>query len=103
MGATEYIRPFTFVTINHDDLAEEHSIKKGDILFVAGAKAFPLSEEDPYTQRIFMFVQKMAGDMIDDEAGFFVMDPHSLLNVDKDENDRLSLINLSLPEDASVN
>lgn len=103
METAEYIRPFTFVTINHNNLAEEHSIKEGDTLFVAGAKAFPLAEDDPYTQRIFMFVQKMVGDMIDDEAGVFVMDPHSLVNVSKEENDRLSLINLSMPEDAAVN
>lgn len=103
MEASEYIRPFTFVTINHNEHEEDHSIKEGDILFVAAAQAFPVSEEDPYTQRVFMFVQKMAGDMIDDEAGIFVMDPHSLKNISKEENDRLSLINLSMPEDASVN
>lgn len=103
MDSSEYIKPFTFVTINHNDLAEEHGIKEGDTLFVAGAKAFPLTEDDPYTQRVFMFVQKMAGDMIDDEGGFFVMDPHSLSNVSKEENDRLSLINLSMPDDAQIN
>lgn len=99
----KYIRPFTFVTINHNNLEEEHGIPEGACLFVAGAKAFPLSEDDPYTQRIFMFVQKMSDDVIDDEGGFFVMDPNSLVNVSKEENDRLSLINLSMPEDATIN
>lgn len=99
----DLIRPFTFVSITHSEHEEDHSIKEGDTLFVAAAQAFPVSEEDPYTQRVFMFVQKMVGDMIDDEAGIFVMDPHSLKNVSKEENDRLSLINLSMPEDAAVN
>lgn len=99
----DLIRPFTFVSITHSEHEEEFSIKEGDTLFVAAAQAFPVSEEDPYTQRVFMFVQKMVGDMIDDEAGIFVMDPHSLKNVSKEENDRLSLINLSMPEDAAVN
>jgi len=83
---TDYIRPFTFVAITHDKLKEEHGLAKGDVVFVASAKAFPLSEEDPYTQRIFFFVQKTKDEKIDDESGVYMLDPVSLEQIDPEEH-----------------
>lgn len=80
------IKPFTFVSITHNNFAEEHSIKEGDVVFVASAKAFPVSEEDPYTQRIFFFVQKVVDEKIDDESGLWLMDPTSLSNINPEEH-----------------
>ena len=100
----DLIRPFTFVVINHDELNKEHGIVQGDTLFVASAQAFPLSEDDPYTQRIFLFAQRLKEDeLIDDEGGFYVIDPKSVNNLSKEENDRLSLLNLQIDENATVN
>lgn len=87
------IKPFTFVRINHNKLEKEHGISKNDVVFVAAAKAFPLSEEDPYTQRIFFFVQKVEEMKIDDESGFYVVDPVSLDPLDSDENSTFAVAN----------
>lgn len=98
----DLIKPFTFVTINHNELEEEHGVKEGDLLFVAAAQAFPISEDDPYTQRIFIFVQKTIDGMIDDESGIYVIDPKSVNNVSQEEFDRLALLNMPV-EDATIN
>lgn len=85
-NSTSLIKPFTFVAITHNKLEEEHGIKQGDIMFVASAKAFPISEDDPYTQRILFFVQKTVDEKIDDESGFFLVDPVSIENIDPEEH-----------------
>jgi hypothetical protein len=82
----DLIKPFTFMSINHNRLAEEHGLKEGDVVFIAAAKAFPMSEEDPYTQRIFFFVQKTVDDKIDDESGVFMLDAKSLSFIDPEEH-----------------
>jgi len=82
----DYIKPFTFMSINHDKLKEEHGLGSGDVVFIAAAKAFPLSEEDPYTQRIFFFVQKTIDEKIDDESGVFMLDASSLSFLDPEEH-----------------
>lgn len=87
------IKIFTFVTMNHNKLEKDHGIAKGDVMFVATAKAFPLSEEDPYTQRVFFFVQKTKDMVIDDESGFYIVDPVSLVPLDDDVNTTYAVAN----------
>lgn len=87
------IKPFYFARLNHNKLEKDHGIAKGDVVFVAAAKAFPLSEEDPYTQRIFFFVQKVEEMKIDDESGFYIVDPVSLDPLDGDLNDTYAVAN----------
>lgn len=87
------LRPFHFATINHNKLEEEHGISEGDVVFLAAAKAFPISEEDPYTQRIFFFIQKLEDGKIDDDSGFYIVDPNSLTCLDSDTNAAYALDN----------
>lgn len=82
----DLIKPFTFVKINHNKLQEEYGLAEGDVVFVASAKAFPISEDDPYTQRILFFVQKTKDEKIDDESGVYVLDPVSLSHIDPEEH-----------------
>lgn len=89
------IYPMTFVAINSDAFVE-HGVENGDIVFVAGTKAVPVSEADPYTQRVKMFVHILDGEKIDTASGLFLMDPNSLVNIDKDEQKRLYEFNAEL-------
>jgi hypothetical protein len=84
----DLIQPMTFAYVNTDKFVEEQ-VNKGDVVFVMAAQAFPVSEEDPYTQRIKLFVQLVHDDYIDTDGKVYVMDPTSLTNLDKEENDRL--------------
>ncbi len=92
----DLIYPRTFVAINSDAFVE-HGIEKGTIVFVAGTKAVPVSEEDPYTQRVKMFVHILDEEKIDTSSGLFLMDPHSLINISSEENKRL--LDFNYPED----
>lgn len=83
------IYPNTFVVVKHNKFKKEHDISKGDIVYIAGHQAFPVSKRDPYTQRVKFFVQKLIGDFVDDANGFYVFDPRSVKNIDPEENQRL--------------
>lgn len=88
----DYIYPMDFVRATRDVTSTEDNdvlISNGELLFISGAKAFPLEENDPYTQRVKFFVHKMNGDDIDVEGGLFVVDPFSLVKISKEENERL--------------
>lgn len=99
----DLIFPMTFVSVNTDKFEKEDGgIKKGDILFVAGDKAFPVSEEDPYTQRVFLYVQPVKEDHIDTSKGFYIIDPISVTNLPAEENERLLKI-LQEWADATIN
>lgn len=76
----KYIEPLDFVEVVTDKF-EEHGVKRGHIVFVAAVKAFPESENDPYTQRIKMLVHLVKDDHVQYEGGLFIMDPHSLQQV----------------------
>jgi len=50
----KYIREGDFCLMNtdkHDDIG----VKKGQRVYVAGSRALPITEDDPYTQRIKFF------------------------------------------------
>lgn len=83
-----WINPMEFVKIVNDKL-EADGLPTGSIVFVANVKAFPMTEEDPWTQRIKLVIHKMEGDYIDTKAGFFLIDPASVEKLPKEENDRL--------------
>lgn len=89
------IYPMTFVAINSNAFVE-HGVEKGDIVFVAGTKAVPVSDEDPYTQRVKMFVHILDNEKIDTASGLFLMDPNSLINISAEKNKRLYEFNADL-------
>lgn len=88
---------FCFVQVDH---LEEHGLAKGGLCFVAGMRAFPITEEDPYTQRIQCLVHRCNdGGEIDMEAGFFVVDPDSLKKVSpEDQEDFMDALEAQMDE-----
>lgn len=102
MNIEALIHPMTFAAINSDAFVE-HGVNKGDIVFVAGTRAVPISDDDLYTQRVKMFVHKINEDeTIDFKGGLFLMDPNSLVNIDKGENDRLFELNYPAENDGEA-
>jgi len=86
----DYIHPMSFVFVNTDKFeAEEGGVKKGDVLFVVGTRALPLSKEDPYTQRVFIMAQPVVDDYIDTTGKVYILDPLSVTNVEEGEAKRL--------------
>lgn len=83
------IQPFTFVKVTKDDDKVE-AIKEGAIVFVAGLQAFPVSEEDPYTQQVLAFTHLTDEDgNILTEPGFFVVHPRYLENLPEEQAELL--------------
>ena len=56
----------------------DKDLKRGQLVYVAGAKALPISEEDPYTQRIKFFVHLVENNIVD-TSQLYLMDANSLL------------------------
>lgn len=83
-----WINPMEFVRITNDKL-EADGLVNGSTVFVANVKAFPMTEEDPWTQRIKLIVHKTENDYIDTKGGFFLIDPSSVEKLPQEENDRL--------------
>lgn len=54
------IQPFDFVTVTkkHKKLTDQ-GIRRGDTLFVQGHTILPVSDKDPYVQRIYMSCHKV--------------------------------------------
>lgn len=75
-----YIKSGDFCEIVSDKFTKE-GIKRGHLVYVAGHKALPISDEDPYTQRIKFFVHTY--NPHDKEMGkeLYLMDPNSILPV----------------------
>lgn len=83
MTATgKLIRVGNFCEVVTDKFVEE-GIKRGHTVYVAGHKALPISEEDPYTQRIKFFVHLY--NLHDFSMGkeIYLMDPNSILPFDE--------------------
>ena len=75
---TELIRVGNFCEIVTDKFTKE-KIKRGHIVYVAGHKSLPISDEDPYTQRVKFFVHTY--DAHDKLMGteLYLIDPNSIL------------------------
>ena len=86
-----WINPMEFVRITNDKL-EADGLVNGSTVFVANVKAFPMTEEDPWTQRIKLIIHKMENDYINTGAGFFLIDPASVEKLPQEENERLYAI-----------
>lgn len=77
-----------FVRLNTDK-HEKIGLEKGQLLVIAAAKAYPLSEEDPYTQRVMFFTQKIVDGVLNINDKIFVLDPSSIDYVGDEENNAL--------------
>lgn len=88
----KFINDGDFVTINTSKFQKEYGVKKGSLAYIAGHRAFPISEQNPYTQRIKFFVSLL------DKGGhvvvkpIYLMDPKSLKLVPENEAELLQAI-----------
>ena len=98
MKNRDLIHDGDFCSIISDKFVEE-GIKVGHRVWVAGHRAIPEDERDPYTQRIKFFVHLVGKDKhVEFGKGLFLMDPRSLRRVNKGEQHKLQVI---LEEDTS--
>jgi hypothetical protein len=71
------IKVLDLVKVINRDL-EQDGLPLDTKVIVAGVQAFPISKEDPYTQRVKLYVQKLneTGDGV--EEGLYLIDPASV-------------------------
>jgi hypothetical protein len=100
----DLIRPNDFCEIITDKFLDQ-GVAQGQRVYIAGHRAFPENQEDPYTQRIKFFVHLVVGDAFDPRL--FVMDPRSLRKVKPKEQKKLAakfkeLYEERVPEDGEA-
>lgn len=89
-GNTKLIHNNDFCEIVTDKFAEA-DVKRGHVVFVAGHKALPEDETDPYTQRIKFLVHLVRDEHVLTDK-IFIMDPRSLQKVASGKQKRLTKI-----------
>lgn len=100
MDTSKYIRNGDFCQIVSDKF-EEHGVKRNTLVYVVGTKALPMSEEDPYTQRIKMVVHLVDHNLHVIFDKMYIMDPDSIQKVDENKQKNLTGIlelDFDLPE-----
>ena len=83
-----YIKSGDFCEIVSDKFTKE-GIKRGHLVYVAGHKALPISDEDPYTQRIKFFVHIYNKHTYEMGKELYLMDPNSILPLSKTDQEFL--------------
>lgn len=78
----KFIQNTDFCEVSTNKFSKKFGVKKGQVVYVAGHKALPISEKDPYTQRIKFFVHLF--DHLTYKMGkeLLLMDPASLKRLD---------------------
>jgi hypothetical protein len=86
----DLIYPGTFCKLNTNKFKTSMGVPKGTLLFVAGAKAVPEDENDPYTQRVKFLVHLVDddGDILV-EDGVYLVDPKSVRALGKKRQELL--------------
>lgn len=81
--------PMDFVRITNDKLADD-GLFLDDLVFVQHTKAFPVSEEDPYTQRVKFVVRRVESiDEVFLSENAFMIDPNSVERISDEGNAKL--------------
>lgn len=102
-----FINVGDFCIITTTELLSD-KVATGDYVWVAGVRAVPLTEEDPYTQRIVMLVHRLINEHIQSDQ-LYVIDPVALTKTDSETKKRLhNQLELDYPTkietgDASIN
>ena len=91
MDASKYIRNGDFCQIVSDKF-EDIGVKRNTLVYVVGTKALPISEEDPYTQRIKLLVHLVDHDLHVTFDKVYIMDPNSVQKVDENKQKNLTSI-----------
>lgn len=87
--ASKLIQSGDFCQVVSDKFVHE-AVKRNHIVYIAGHRIFPVSEEDPYTQRVKFLVRLMKDGHIDKEdQRLFLMDPVSLAKVSTTKQKKL--------------
>ena len=89
VDTSKFINSGDFCEIVSDKFAEDTGVKRGHIVYVAGLKALPESEADPYTQRIKFFTHLVSHDGHIDASKLYLVDPKSLSKVSKSKQKKL--------------
>jgi hypothetical protein len=83
------IKPDDFCEIVTDNL-EKDGIKRGQRVLIVGHRALPISEEDPYTQRIKFFANILLdAKTMEFDPRLFLLDPRSVEKLKKKEQEKL--------------
>ncbi len=90
MNTDNLIRSLDFCQIVSDKFAEEVGVKRGHIVYVAGHKALPITDEDPYTQRIKFFCHLVDKQGHVDTSKLYLIDPNSIQKVGKLKQKKLT-------------
>lgn len=77
-----FIRPNSFATVNTNEFIDQ-GFPKGHVVFIAAAKAIPVEEDDPYLQRVYVFVNTTVEYSVDSEK-LYLMDPRQLDVLDEE-------------------
>ncbi len=91
MNTDKLIRSLDFCQIVSDKFADEIGVKRNHVVYVAGLKALPVSDEDPYTQRIKFFCHLVKDDHVD-ATKLYIVDPTSIQKVGKLKQKKLTQI-----------
>ena len=83
-----FIRNGDFAEIVTDKFFDQ-GVKRGRLVYIAGHRALPISENDPYTQRIKFMTHLLEDEHVKPSLGLFIMDPDSLLKVDENKGKAL--------------
>lgn len=81
----KYIQNGDFCEVVTDKFTDQ-GVKRGHLVYVAGHKAIPEKEEDPYTQRIKFFVHLYNPIQKTMSKELHLMDPSSILPLPEHEN-----------------
>lgn len=87
---TEFIKDQDFCKINTDKFEKDEGVAKGQLVYIAGHRALPISKEDPYTQRIKFFVHLLDKDEQIVFGPIYLMDPSSLDKVSDSKQAKLT-------------
>lgn len=92
MKVSDLIRVGDFCSIVTDKFAADIGVKRGHLLYVAGHKALPESDTDPYTQRIKFFAHIVDHNGHIDASQLYLVDPVSIQKVGKGKQKKLMKI-----------
>lgn len=92
IDTSSFLRPDDFATVVADSFIVKDKMNKGDVVWIAGTKAVPINEADPYTQRLCMIVHKVENKHIITKP-LYIIDPAALEKIteDKDYRDQMEL------------
>jgi hypothetical protein len=108
MKKRDYIFEGDFCMVLGDKF-EEHGIRNGQRVYIIGHRALPVSERDPYTQRIKFFAHRVDNKEVCFDKGVFIFDPSSLRKVKVNEqrnlkeNLDLSIAQMEIEAGATIN